>query len=162
MLLLLVRQGLCSAARCAFKTLQASRFLLVEIALDQPTTHRNWFSSIQRSSETAAASKLGLECGPSNSIMGTVVSRSTSRSTTTAYRPSLPLPRATDVAGGYWTWQAAGLPTARPGEHAVVIAPGASFAFGVQMEVSATWVRNRRVQGSFQPPVALSAAMSCG
>ena len=38
----------------------------------------------------------------------------------------LGLARATDVAGGYRAWQAAGLPTARPAERAVVIAPGAS------------------------------------
>jgi rhodanese-related sulfurtransferase len=36
---------------------------------------------------------------------------------------------ATDVIGGYAAWQAAGLPTARPDERAVVIAPGASAAF---------------------------------
>jgi rhodanese-related sulfurtransferase len=36
---------------------------------------------------------------------------------------------ATDVAGGYQAWQADGLPTARPAERAVVIAPGASPAF---------------------------------
>jgi rhodanese-related sulfurtransferase len=37
--------------------------------------------------------------------------------------------RAADVAGGYLAWQAAGLPTARPGERSVVIAPGASRAY---------------------------------
>ena len=37
--------------------------------------------------------------------------------------------RATDVAGGYLAWQAAGLPTARPEERSVVIAPGASRAY---------------------------------
>ena len=37
--------------------------------------------------------------------------------------------RATDVAGGYLAWQAAGLPTARPEEHTVMIAPGASCAY---------------------------------
>ena len=37
--------------------------------------------------------------------------------------------RATDVIGGYQAWRAAGLPTARPDERAVVIAPGASPAF---------------------------------
>ena len=37
--------------------------------------------------------------------------------------------RATDVAGGYLAWQAAGLPTARPEEHTVTIAPGASPAY---------------------------------
>ena len=37
--------------------------------------------------------------------------------------------RATDVIGGYAAWRAAGLPTARPDERAVVIAPGASPAF---------------------------------
>jgi rhodanese-related sulfurtransferase len=37
--------------------------------------------------------------------------------------------RATDVAGGYLAWQAAGLPVARPQERTVVIAPGASRAF---------------------------------
>jgi rhodanese-related sulfurtransferase len=36
---------------------------------------------------------------------------------------------ATDVAGGYQAWQKAGLPTARPDERTVVIAPGASPAF---------------------------------
>ena len=41
----------------------------------------------------------------------------------------LGLSRATDVAGGYQAWQAAGLPTARPGERTVEIAPGASPAF---------------------------------
>ena len=41
----------------------------------------------------------------------------------------LGLARATDVAGGYQAWQAAGLPTARPGERTVEIAPGASPAF---------------------------------
>jgi len=35
---------------------------------------------------------------------------------------------ATDVAGGYQAWQAGGLPTARPAERTVVIAPGASPA----------------------------------
>ncbi len=37
--------------------------------------------------------------------------------------------RATDVAGGYLAWRAAGLPTARPQERTVVIAPGASRAY---------------------------------
>ena len=41
----------------------------------------------------------------------------------------LGLALATDVAGGYRAWQAAGLPTARPAERTVVIAPGASPAF---------------------------------
>jgi rhodanese-related sulfurtransferase len=36
--------------------------------------------------------------------------------------------RATDVAGGYLAWQAAGLPTARPEECTAAIAPGASRA----------------------------------
>ncbi len=36
--------------------------------------------------------------------------------------------RATDVIGGYLAWQAAALPTARPGERAAQIAPGASPA----------------------------------
>ena len=40
----------------------------------------------------------------------------------------LGLARATDVAGGYQAWQAAGLPTARPAERTVSIAPGASAA----------------------------------
>ncbi|HEX3513132.1 MAG TPA: rhodanese-like domain-containing protein [Trebonia sp.] len=35
---------------------------------------------------------------------------------------------STDVIGGYQAWQAAGLPTARSHERAVVIAPGASLA----------------------------------
>lgn len=37
--------------------------------------------------------------------------------------------RATDVIGGFEAWCAAGLPTARPDERTVVIAPGASPAF---------------------------------
>jgi rhodanese-related sulfurtransferase len=37
--------------------------------------------------------------------------------------------RATDVAGGYLEWRAAGLPVARPQERTVVIAPGASRAY---------------------------------
>jgi rhodanese-related sulfurtransferase len=37
--------------------------------------------------------------------------------------------RATDVLGGYQAWRSAGLPTARPEERAVEIAPGASPAF---------------------------------
>ena len=37
--------------------------------------------------------------------------------------------RATDVAGGYLQWRAAGLPVARPQERTVVIAPGASRAY---------------------------------
>ena len=41
----------------------------------------------------------------------------------------LGLARATDVIGGYLAWQAAGLPTARPDERTVQIAPGASAAF---------------------------------
>ena len=41
----------------------------------------------------------------------------------------LGLALATDVAGGYLAWQAGGLPTARPDESAVMIAPGASPAF---------------------------------
>src|SRR5215475_13120503 len=47
-------------------------------------------SSMYRSRVTAAASNLGREWSPSNSMVVIVVSRSTSRSTTTAYRPSLP------------------------------------------------------------------------
>jgi rhodanese-related sulfurtransferase len=43
----------------------------------------------------------------------------------------LGLALATDVVGGYQAWQAAGLPTARPAERAVVIAAGASPAFVV-------------------------------
>ncbi len=39
------------------------------------------------------------------------------------------LARATDVAGGYLAWQQAGLPTSRPADRAVVIAPGASPAY---------------------------------
>ena len=50
----------------------------------------------------------------------------------------LGLARATDVAGGYRAWQAAGLPTSRPAERAVVIAPGASPAFGPQRQFSGT------------------------
>jgi rhodanese-related sulfurtransferase len=41
----------------------------------------------------------------------------------------LGLARATDVDGGYAAWQAAGLPTARPEEKSVVIAPGAGPAY---------------------------------
>jgi rhodanese-related sulfurtransferase len=41
----------------------------------------------------------------------------------------LGLARATDLAGGYLAWQAAGLPTARPAERTVDIAPGASPAW---------------------------------
>jgi rhodanese-related sulfurtransferase len=41
----------------------------------------------------------------------------------------LGLAHATDVAGGYLAWQAGGLPTARPEERTVGIAPGASPAF---------------------------------
>jgi rhodanese-related sulfurtransferase len=37
--------------------------------------------------------------------------------------------RATDVAGGFLAWRAAGLPTARPEERAVALAPGASRAY---------------------------------
>jgi len=37
--------------------------------------------------------------------------------------------RATDVAGGFLAWQAAGLPTARPEERTVAIAPGAARAY---------------------------------
>ena len=40
----------------------------------------------------------------------------------------LGLTRATDVIGGYAAWAAAGLPTARPGERAAALAPGASRA----------------------------------
>ena len=36
----------------------------------------------------------------------------------------LGLARATDVAGGFLAWRAAGLPTARPEERTVAIAPG--------------------------------------
>jgi rhodanese-related sulfurtransferase len=42
----------------------------------------------------------------------------------------LGLALATDVVGGYQAWQADGLPTARPAERMVSIAPGASAAFG--------------------------------
>jgi len=41
----------------------------------------------------------------------------------------LGLARATDVDGGYRAWQEAGLPTARPEEKSVTIAPGAGPAF---------------------------------
>jgi rhodanese-related sulfurtransferase len=41
----------------------------------------------------------------------------------------LGLTRATDVTGGFRAWQAAGLPTARPAERTVVIAPGAYPAY---------------------------------
>jgi rhodanese-related sulfurtransferase len=40
----------------------------------------------------------------------------------------LGLARATDVDGGYLAWRATGLPTARPDERTVAIAPGASSA----------------------------------
>jgi rhodanese-related sulfurtransferase len=43
----------------------------------------------------------------------------------------LGLALATDVVGGYQAWQADGLPTARPAERTVVIAPGAWPAFEV-------------------------------
>jgi len=42
---------------------------------------------------------------------------------------NLGLHRATDVIGGYQAWRAAGLPTARPDERSVDIAPGAFPAF---------------------------------
>ena len=41
----------------------------------------------------------------------------------------LGLAAATDVTGGYTAWRAAGLPTARPADRTVVIAPGASPAY---------------------------------
>jgi rhodanese-related sulfurtransferase len=41
----------------------------------------------------------------------------------------LGLLRATDVIGGYQAWRAAGLPTARPEELTVVLAPGAGPAW---------------------------------
>jgi rhodanese-related sulfurtransferase len=41
----------------------------------------------------------------------------------------LGLAAATDVTGGYTAWQAAGLPTARPEERTVAIAPGAAPAY---------------------------------
>ena len=41
----------------------------------------------------------------------------------------LGLTRATDVDGGFRAWRAAGLPTARPAERTVSIAPGASPAY---------------------------------
>jgi rhodanese-related sulfurtransferase len=41
----------------------------------------------------------------------------------------LGLARATDVDGGYAAWEEAGLPTARPEEKSVVIAPGAGPAY---------------------------------
>ena len=41
----------------------------------------------------------------------------------------LGLTAATDVDGGYRAWRAAGLPTARPAERTVSIAPGASPAY---------------------------------
>jgi rhodanese-related sulfurtransferase len=43
----------------------------------------------------------------------------------------LGLALATDVVSGYQAWQADGLPTARPAERTVVIAPGAWPAFEV-------------------------------
>src|ERR1700733_3079562 len=44
----------------------------------------------------------------------------------------LGLARATDVIGGYQAWRADGLPTARPGERAVVPAPRAGPAAGLR------------------------------
>jgi rhodanese-related sulfurtransferase len=41
----------------------------------------------------------------------------------------LGLAKATDVDGGFRAWRAAGLPTARPAEKTVEIAPGASSAW---------------------------------
>jgi len=41
----------------------------------------------------------------------------------------LGLLRATDVIGGYQAWRAEGLPTARPEQRAVVLAPGAGPAY---------------------------------
>ena len=49
----------------------------------------------------------------------------------------LGLARATDVTGGYRAWQQAGLPTSRPAERAVVIAPGASPAYLTQRDLPA-------------------------
>jgi rhodanese-related sulfurtransferase len=49
----------------------------------------------------------------------------------------LGLARATDVAGGYLAWQQAGLPTSRPADRAVVIAPGASPAYLTQQDFPA-------------------------
>jgi rhodanese-related sulfurtransferase len=43
----------------------------------------------------------------------------------------LGLLRATDVIGGYQAWRASGLPTARPEERAVVLAPGAGPAYAL-------------------------------
>ena len=43
----------------------------------------------------------------------------------------LGLARATDVIGGYQAWRTAGLPTARPEERAVVLAPGAGPAYAL-------------------------------
>jgi rhodanese-related sulfurtransferase len=45
---------------------------------------------------------------------------------------------ATDVIGGYAAWKAAGLPTARPGECAAVLAPGASPAVLLPPEFART------------------------
>jgi rhodanese-related sulfurtransferase len=50
----------------------------------------------------------------------------------------LGLARATDVTGGYRAWQEAGLPTSRPADRAVVIAPGASPAYPTQQGFTAT------------------------
>jgi len=49
----------------------------------------------------------------------------------------LGLLRATDVIGGYQAWQAAGLPTARPEQRAVVLASGAGPAYGRVEELRA-------------------------
>ena len=43
----------------------------------------------------------------------------------------LGLTQATDVIGGYQSWQAIGLPTARPEERTAVLAPGAGPAYAL-------------------------------
>jgi 3-mercaptopyruvate sulfurtransferase SseA len=49
----------------------------------------------------------------------------------------LGLLRATDVIGGYQAWRAEGLPTARPEQRAVVLAPGAGPAYARVEELRA-------------------------
>jgi rhodanese-related sulfurtransferase len=66
----------------------------------------------------------------------------------------LGLARATDVAGGYQAWRRAGLPTARPDERTVVIAPGASPAFlsGSSGVIRPAGTRGRRAPPSGRSP----------
>ena len=59
----------------------------------------------------------------------------------------LGLDRATDVAGGYQAWRQAGLPTARPDERSVEIAPGAGPAFLLGQAVTGTTLATRITPG---------------